>query len=387
MRPSPPVDLPVLTSLRFFAAAMIFVFHLREFAPAPWLYAIAPGMYHGVSFFFVLSGFVLTHAHLDRPVDARRFYLARLARIAPLHLATLALLLAVLPLPAARGQNLGAAESLLSFVLKASMLDGWAPTRALLQSWNNVSWSISVEMAFYAAFPLLLPAMRRRPARTLAAVAAVSLGVLGAGVAAGLPLFSFDRDAPTLFNLGSCFPPARAFEFALGMATRLAWGRWLQQAPLSPRVWTIVEASALAGAAAWLLVAAPALVERGEGAAFVWLRASGSCWLFAALLAVLAGGRGAFGRALALRPFVALGEASFAFYMAHMIVMRALRYHFGSGPGTVSALALSLALAFLLHHAVEIPLRRRLLAWGARAATASPAMALGVAGATGLSKT
>ncbi|MDE3177743.1 MAG: acyltransferase [Pseudomonadota bacterium] len=362
MRVSPPVDLPALTSLRFFAAAMIFVFHLREFAPADWLYRIAPGMYHGVSFFFVLSGFVLTHAHLGRPIDAGRFYLARLARIAPLHLASLALLLAVLPLPAARGQNLGAAESVLSFVLKTSMLDAWAPTRALLQSWNNVSWSISVEIAFYAAFPLLLPAMRRWPARTLAAVAALSLGVLAAGALAGLPLFSLDRDALSLFNLGSCFPPARAFEFALGMACRLAWGRWLQKASLSPAAWTIIEAVALSAAAAWLLFAVPALLAGGEGAAFVWMRAAGSCWLFALLLAALAGGRGAFGRALALRPLAALGEASFAFYMAHMIVMRALRYHFGAGPGALSALALSLALAFLLHHAVEIPLRRRILA-------------------------
>ncbi len=367
MRPSPPDDLPALTSLRFFAAAMIFTFHLREFAPAEGLYRIAPGMYHGVSFFFVLSGFVLTHAHLGRAIDLKRFYLARLARLAPLHLASLALLLAVLPLPAARGQSLGAAESVLSFLLKASMLDAWAPTRALLQSWNNVSWSISVEIAFYAAFPLALPAMLRRPLRALAAVAALSFGVLAVGALAGLPQFSLDRDALTLFNLGSCFPPARAFEFALGMATRLAWGRWLQNASLPPALWTTIEALALAGAAAWLLFAVPALVERGQGAGFVWLRASGSCWLFAGALAALAGGRGAFGRALALRPLVALGEASFAFYMVHMIVMRGLRYHLGAGPGALSALALSLALAFALRELVEIPARRRLLALGARA--------------------
>ncbi len=340
---------------------MIFVFHLREFAPADWLYRIAPAMYHGVSFFFVLSGFVLTHAYVGREVSWTRFYRARIARIVPMHLASLALLLAALPLPLAVGQRLGVGAATLSFVLKASMLDAWAPTRAILQSWNNVSWSISVEMAFYAVFPLLLSAMLRRPALTLAAAGAVSFSVLDVGVAAGLPVFALDRDALTLFNIGSCFPLARGFEFVLGVATCLAWRRWLQPASLSARAWTGIEAAALAGAAVWLLACVPALMGLAEGPAFVWLRASGSCWVFALLIAALAGGQGRVSRGLAWRPLVALGEASFAFYMVHMIVMRALRFHFGQGPGTLSALALSLGLAFLFHHAVEIPMRRRLM--------------------------
>ena len=44
-----------------------------------------------------------------------------------------------------------------------------------------------------------------------------------------------------------------------------------------------------------------------------------------------------------------------------MIVMRALRFYLGPGPGALSALAVSLSLAFLLHEAVEKPMRRRML--------------------------
>ena len=278
-----------------------------------------------------------------------------------MHLASLALLVAALPLPLAVGQKLGFGAAAVAFLLKATMLDAWVPTRAVLQSWNNVSWSISVEMAFYAVFPLLLAAMSRRPALTLAGAAAVSLGVVGAGAAAGLPVFALDRDALTLFNIGSCFPVARGFEFALGVAACLAWRRWLRSAPFSVGAWTAMEAIALAGAAVWLLVCVPALVGLADGPAFVWLRASGSCWIFALLIAALAGGRGRVSQGLAWRPLVALGEASFAFYMVHMIVMRALRFHFGAAPGALSALALSLALAFLFHQAVEIPMRRRIL--------------------------
>ena len=368
------VDLPALTSLRFVAAAMIFVFHLREFSPSPWLYWIAPGMFQGVSFFFVLSGFVLTHAYGGGRVSWRHFYLARIARIAPLHLFCLFLLLLALPLPVARGQNLGPAASLASFVLKTTMLDSWAPVRGVLSSWNSVSWSISVEMAFYATFPVLLFAMTRRPLLTLALTAAVSLGVLAAGVAAGLPVFVVDWDAITLVNLGSFFPLARVFEFALGMATCLAWRRWVLPARLPLAAWTAIEAVALAGAAVWLLVVTPALVTGSSGAVFVWLRASGSCGVFALLLVIFAKGEGRLGRGLARRPFVALGEASFAFYLVHVIVMRTLRFDFGARPGTLAALALSLGLAFLLHEAVEKPMRRRVLGFAAPRNAKIPAM-------------
>ena len=364
------IDLPALTSLRFVAAAMIFVFHLREFQPSPWLYRIAPGMFHGVSFFFVLSGFVLTHAYGREPLAWRRFYRARIARIAPLHLACLGLLLIALPWPAARGQNLGPAAALAALALKATMLDSWVPMRAILSSWNSVSWSISAEMAFYAAFPLLLPAMIRRPLTTLAAVAVVSLGVLAAGVAAGAPVFAPDGEVVTLVNLGAFFPPARLFEFALGMAACLFWRGWALPARLSVAAWTAIEAAALAATALWLMALVPPLVTGAQGVAFVWLRASGSCGVFAALLVAMAGGKGRLGRALAWRPFVALGEASFAFYLVHVIVMRALRFDFGARPGALAALALSLALAFLLHEAVEKPMRRRLLALAAPAARA-----------------
>jgi peptidoglycan/LPS O-acetylase OafA/YrhL len=364
------VDLPALTSLRFFAAAMIFAFHLREYAPSEAAVAWGPATYHGVSFFFVLSGFVLTHVYAGREVSRRQFYLARIARIVPLHLATLLLLLAVIPLPYAVGQNIGFATAALALVLKIAMLDAWVPIRAVLQSWNNVSWSISAEMAFYVAFPFLLADMTRRPLATLAAAAAVSLAVFAFG-AALLPTTDPARDVPTLFHLGSCFPLARGFEFALGMATCLAWTRWVQPARLPVAAWTAIEAAALAGAALWLAVCVPPLVNGTTGALFVWLRACGSCFVFAALILALAGGQGGIGRVLSRRPLVALGEASFAFYMVHMIVMRGLRFHLGSSPGVVSALALSLAAAFLLHHAIEIPMRRRVLARRASAPAAT----------------
>jgi peptidoglycan/LPS O-acetylase OafA/YrhL len=86
-----------LTSLRFFAAAMIVVGHgAGEFGfqlDADALFALNTG----VSFFFVLSGFILYYNYPVLPDRAAvsRFYLARFARIWPLHFFALVLVLIV----------------------------------------------------------------------------------------------------------------------------------------------------------------------------------------------------------------------------------------------------------------------------------------------------
>ena len=54
------VNLPRLTSLRFFAASGVFMYHLCRIYPGMPLKATSTVGYVGVAFFFVLSGFVLT---------------------------------------------------------------------------------------------------------------------------------------------------------------------------------------------------------------------------------------------------------------------------------------------------------------------------------------
>lgn len=76
--------LPRLTSLRSFAAAAVFVYHLDvwEVVPIPW--DLATSGYTGVGLFFLLSGFVLAWG--TRPgLPARVFYRRRFARVWPSH--------------------------------------------------------------------------------------------------------------------------------------------------------------------------------------------------------------------------------------------------------------------------------------------------------------
>ena len=66
--------LPALTSLRFFAAFHVLLFHVyaiaAPFGPS-WFRRLSSIGYVGVSFFFVLSGFILVYTYAERPVKPR----------------------------------------------------------------------------------------------------------------------------------------------------------------------------------------------------------------------------------------------------------------------------------------------------------------------------
>src|SRR5438270_13969844 len=84
--------LPALTSLRFFAALHVMFFHLYAMRVTDWTgwrRQISSIGYVGVSFFFVLSGFILVYTYADRPISAVEFWRARFARIYPSYLFSL----------------------------------------------------------------------------------------------------------------------------------------------------------------------------------------------------------------------------------------------------------------------------------------------------------
>ena len=301
--PPPPSAAPVrvddLTCCRALFAGWVFLYHVRLplGAGSFWLFdgPVARG-YLGVDAFFVLSGMVLAHAHPAlRPAASATwgFWLKRLLRIYPVHLATTFLLFLVVVIGgslglAPRDPGRFASGELARHLL---LVHGWGFSGRW--AWNYPSWSISTEWAGYLAFPLLWLPLQRASAAMCWLIALAMLAILA---------FVDLSNGPVGLNLTFQGALARFFpEFVAGMvAARLAVlvDRW---------------ASAPAIVASGLLLAAGALLACRD-----WLVVAG-IWL--ALAGTLVGARQERPQVLVRVPWLrALGELSFAFYMSFAVV-------------------------------------------------------------------
>ncbi len=322
------VKIDVLTSLRFFAAALIVFGHSAGMAgyPPDWPGGVAT--YQGVTFFFVLSGFILTHVYPDLSgTRARlRFLRARFARLWPAHLATFLLSLAVYYWVRASLQTgLGQATA----VANLALVQAWVPLMAFYFSFNAVSWSISVEVFFYLNFLWLIGNLRRTWHWKLA----VSLAGAGVMMAvwrlAGVPVSTPDPmglDGTGLIYIG---PLARLFEFVTGMGFALAFRAMAASGRVLPGAGgaTAIEAVLAAIVLFQLVHAGAGWFANGPPAGLfpielrLWLERSGAAPLHGLLILVFAFQRGMVSRVLAAKGFVLLGEISYGIYMLHQILI------------------------------------------------------------------
>jgi peptidoglycan/LPS O-acetylase OafA/YrhL len=132
-------SLSVLTSLRFFAAAAVVIFHIvvgrsgDAVTVNGFLANLANGGYAAVTFFFILSGFILTYAHagdserVGPNIKARTFWKLRFARILPAW--ALGLVLA-LPIVSEFVRVMPPFERVVGPVLVASLLQAWYPPQS-----------------------------------------------------------------------------------------------------------------------------------------------------------------------------------------------------------------------------------------------------------------
>lgn len=374
-----PTQLPSLTALRIVAASLVFFSHgliLPIFADpgAANIYGlIAHNMGAiGVLFFFILSGFVLTWSAKDDDT-AGRFWRRRFFKIYPNHFVVYAIFL-ILFVASAHPLFLSSAVS--SFFLVHAW---WPDPQLMLFAINGPTWSLSVEVVFYIAFPLLLPLISKIPRRGLwfaaGVVAAIALlmPVIASALLPDQPMSPFSTNVswPQLWFL-YYLPLTRMFEFILGMimARILMTGAWVRIRPFA----------ALLLVLATYVATTPLLVFDGRQALFL---------VPLALLITACAASDVDGRSRLLkRPtFVWLGNISYAFFVVHITVLFSLYalfsgfWGFGgpphpfSTPGGIAFLAgayfITVFFAWLLYALVEKPMMRRF----ARRRVPAPAVA------------
>lgn len=153
--------LDALTGMRALAALNILFFHFSDpklFGPfAP----VVDNGYVSVSFFLLLSGFVLAYNYRERAdrglMSARTFWKARFSRIYPVFLFSLLCSVFVLQ-QEWRMRSHG--EFTWGVLLTLLLLQGWSPT--LSTFWNTPAWTLTTDVFFYALFPFLVTLRRPR---------------------------------------------------------------------------------------------------------------------------------------------------------------------------------------------------------------------------------
>jgi peptidoglycan/LPS O-acetylase OafA/YrhL len=359
-----------LTSLRFIAAGCIVLSHLQGYLGVPAFRTHDPYIFmQAVSFFFVLSGFILAYRYPSLSAGgAPRFIVSRIARIWPMHVVATLLFVALVP---AYLQDQLFTKTIGTTLANLFLVHTWLPYGPFNSSYNLVAWSVSTEMFFYICFPFLIWRWRSTWHWKLGLTLALALGMICLAAFQAQHLPELMRGP---FSLVYDSPLARLWEFTLGIATATLWTRLRSRVQISRAVATLVEVGVVClavGMVHWSAGIATALSDRTQtgAAGSIWLQLAGLTSLpFAAVIGVMALERGWLSRLLSLSPLVFLGEISYSMYLLQtslLIVVMIRAPQITLVPPLLLAIVFvgSLILASYIAWAmIEVPCRRGLVA-------------------------
>ncbi len=371
MQPTKPA-INSLTGLRFIAALVVFVHHLNN----KFGFGVNPHSIGSlaVSFFFVLSGFVLVYAYHDRlnhQQQVKTFLFNRWARIWPLHFACLAIAIFSF-------RGLGAfasGDTWWRFLANVLLLQSWFSHDNWVFAFNGVSWSISTEAFFYLLFPVLLFASGKRLKKSL-----IVLGLAVFGVVIGLSICNSKELIAdyNFFRVGQVNPWLRLPDFLIGIVAGWIYLKRQDQQQRPHQFWIdsvheLMILSLIYATVLWVTHQRiqQQIVHSSWGSLFLgsWFRVEYPVGLFGIAVYVFAKSKGLVSRIVANRLFVYLGKISYAFYLIHHQVIRSV-YVAHDSYGTLSPIAIaslcfvvSLGAAILLHEWIERPIQSALLSW------------------------
>lgn len=288
-----------LNFLRLVASVCVFLFHLEYRGPLGTI---------GISFFFVLSGFIITYNYYDKLTinNAPQFYILRLARIYPVYLLTL-----LLSLPLTTNIEVK------TLLLNALMLQSYIPEVKTFFSFNFVSWAVSNQMFFYVLTPVIFYLMHKiniiKAIKTYGVFIWVGLFILSYIVAS---FFSNTSHIETAYSYNwwlLCISPYfRLFDFLLGVVLCLIFKEENSEKP--DGYYTCLEVCSLIA------------VFVAYNAYFKYIGPLHYGLFFAPftgfIIYVFAFQKGIISKTISNKMFVILGSLSFSFFMVHQLVIR-----------------------------------------------------------------
>lgn len=347
-----------LTSFRFFAALAVFVSHLAylsNFNETEWIFEkfFYEG-YLGVTFFFILSGFILTYNYYEKfnEINIEKikvFYKARIARIYPVYLLTF-----VIAIPLSIGGILKEPLNYLGVgIINLSMLQSFIPVPSVYFSFNGPAWSISVEMFFYVLFPFLIYFVMKKI--KISKKMWLLLFICFVYVS-GLILVWYMRDSELSHWLFYILPTFRILDFIIGIIIALLFIRVKQTGLLiinSFHFMTIMEVTAIL-----LFILAFYFHENVHQTLRFWGYYQPIMIL---IICVFAFQKGYISKLLSNDRLIYLGEISFSFYMIHQLVLRYATHLpiINSDPSVfiLFTLLTSLIASHLIYKYYEIPFK------------------------------
>lgn len=290
-----------LTSLRFIFAMMVFGAHCYVIDSFFDTHFFKEG-FVGVSFFFVLSGFIIAYNYqkklVEKKIAKRTFWVARIARIYPLHWLTLFIAIAL----GNYTLESGATDWFKHFFTSLTLTNAYIPQDSYFFSFNSPSWSLCCEQLFYICFPfLVLLTKNYKKLLCIFLVCAVS-SILG----------MYFTPLESIKGYWYVNPITRLPDFMAGMLLFQLY-EYLKNKDITSRQGSIIELASVALFLGFYLYAAE-IPKVYRYSCYYWLPV-------AFVLISFSLQKGIVSRLLCNRFLVIGGEISYSFYLIHLLVL------------------------------------------------------------------
>ncbi|MHA0274769.1 acyltransferase family protein [Enterobacter ludwigii] len=341
-----------LTSLRFFAAAIVIIAHLG------YDYHLG-GM--GVTFFFILSGFILSYNYATKFIDwsSRQLismWISRVSRIYPVHIFMFIL---SLPLSYIYAREYSVTDTLSNILL----IQSWYPNGQGTFSYNGVSWTLSCELFFYLTLPFVLFACSRKAlqiktTQTLIVMMLIMLIIWLVSLSAGHDIVEYSFKwwfyiiSPYLRWMDFLFGIALGYTFLKGKSVRPTW----------PNLFSLLEVLSLTSIVGFYFYFLHAELP------YKWNYSAYFNPLFGAIIYTFAFQNGLLSKLLSMQALTYLGRISFSIYMTHQVLIFYwnryivnLNYIASTIEEAINQILYCAAVIFMssfIYHVIENPARR-----------------------------